>query len=299
MFGLVSVAAPRALPQADAYGVDELNLFQRFNRADFLSKFGRQAPAYDSSRRIKRWFDSAAALKPADEPYTYLTLGTDAAGAPLMVGATITCGEAAAVNLPGRVDWPAWAPARSGAFTVGPTGRNYLNAELLSTWDQATALQAELGAQSVQDGSDSWALFPVYYDPSETRRILNVVLGGRPFNVGQLLKQKYAAGVGAPGAWDLSQLDQGPIWKPGAVRDSGEWDTRPEVAMPMRQLYGCEQLATVFGGVVQVRRTDRGTFQRENFWLSAPQILSDIAADLRGVDAKIDQVLAKLAGDPK
>ncbi len=77
---------------------------------------------------------------------------------------------------------------------------------------------------------------------------------GQSVNVGALLLTRNAQGVGAPGHWDVSSPQ--PVWVPDPPAPTGEDDTRPPRAMPVRDLLPNEQLYTGMMGILGVVRTD-------------------------------------------
>src|SRR5215831_12044836 len=194
-------------PNQQYYGTQELSLFKTFSRDTYLATFGVQAPAYDPSRLIKSWFDSTVDLSDPGNVVVYKILGQDQNGNWTLKQTVMPTVEAATVNLPGTISFP--------TYVVSPTqatrGNSTINALFLSLDSEAQALMTEIGASSVIDEGNT-AVFPVVYPPNEPRRTWDVVFQGQPLNVGMLLNNKYAKGIGAPGHWDTSHGDA--VWVP-------------------------------------------------------------------------------------
>jgi hypothetical protein len=157
--------------------------------------------------------------------------------------------EAASVNLPGSIRYP--------AYSVMPTeatrGGSIINPNYLSLESEARALMTELGADGLVDEGDS-ARFPIIYPENEPRRSWALLIQSRPVNAGLLLFARNQRGIGSPGSWDLSGAD--PVWVPAAAAPTGENDARPQIDMPCRDLASNERLEAGLMGLPQVRRLD-------------------------------------------
>lgn len=238
------ISIPSAPPQPNqpVYGMDALALFQRYTRDSYRAKFGVEAPAWDSTRGKKDWFDSTAI---GNKSYTV-------AGVSSLLSLSLLSAEASTVNLPGLPAFEKWNPAPVTAPRAD--GSAFVNNLLVSTKAQADALAAELGGTNVMEQAD----FPgalITWPAGEERRIYVFTIPGLafPVNVGEKLAMKYAKGIGWPGQW--TGLD--PTWQPGVLNDgiSSGANTLPAVAMPLRSLLPNEKIGTSALSMV-ITRTD-------------------------------------------
>jgi hypothetical protein len=126
-------------------------------------------------------------------------------------------------------------------------------------------------------------VFPVIYPPSELRRAWDIVFKGSPLNVGMLLAQKYAKGIGAPGHWDTSGSDA--VWVSDPPAPTGLDDTRPPRPMPMRDLLPNEVFKAGLMGV-GISRTD--------LQAAVDQANGEFTADDRATLQQIYQILNRL-----
>jgi len=96
----------------------------------------------------------------------------------------------------------------------------------------------------------------ISYPPEEMRRAWSITLQtGVVANAGILLKDKYKAGVGAPGHWsDLSN----PQWI-AEPQTTVEANLLPETPFPCRDLYPDEAIVQVFMGGWVVQRKQIAT----------------------------------------
>ena len=87
------------------------------------------------------------------------------------------------------------------------------------------------------------------------RLALGITYNGSTYDVGSLLPQMYAKGVGFPGSWSLTSAGAG--WKPEAISDcSGVTASTP---MPVRSLLPNEKFSVGVAGfipILQITRTD-------------------------------------------
>lgn len=115
---------------------------------------------------------------------------------------------------------------------------------------QASAMAVALGGTVVDITPNTEVLtFP----STETRREFGVVVGGAVYNVGKLLVQQFAQGVGAPGAWSLTAT--GPTWTPLVAPSI----PLAAVPTPQRALLPNEQITSVsIVGIpyFEIQRTD-------------------------------------------
>src|SRR5437660_1565179 len=98
-----------AQPNLLAYGVAELALFTSHARDSYRAAFGVQAPAWDPSRVRKTWFDSTVDASDASNVAVYKIFAPDANGIWGFRQMVMPAWEAATVNLPGAVMYPAYS----------------------------------------------------------------------------------------------------------------------------------------------------------------------------------------------
>lgn len=242
-------------PQQPQYGLAELNLYKRHTRESYLKDYGEQAPPWDKSKPIKRWFASGLT---GDYKYGYF-VGTQ------YFTRTISAEEAASINLPGNFVYEKRVLAPSGISSAivneagDVIGQQTIPPEELATLEEATALAAELHATG---------LFPMQLKPFlntvqgiqglqiqpwESRRMYLIQIGSYAHSVGRLLVRRYERGYLSPGHW--SNINGQPVWVSEIPEHTFEWDPRPEVPIPQRQLADNEALVETLAGPV-VRRTD-------------------------------------------
>lgn len=255
---------PKPQPATATYGVDQLALFPVYDRASYESAMGSQAPAFDPLRPPKTWYDDSqrkGCLVQATATYKQVS-GLE------VIPFSIDACAASKINLPGFQHFPAYSVAPSNttlqnvacAKTTLPCnagGITQVNPELLSTLDQANALKAEIADDKliVAEANPLPGILKYFYPADEARRVYQI--GSQ--NVGTLLAQKNAKGVGHPGAWKFG-ADSQYQWQ---ANPDVDWNGqgRPSVAMPVRDLLPNEQLFTFFAGILpitQVQRTDMG-----------------------------------------
>jgi hypothetical protein len=266
---LASVPVIPAQPSLANYAVSALALFQTYTRDSYLATFGLQAPAWNPSWPAKYWFDSTVdRTSAASVSYTVFDSGS-ASLQPLSLSAA----EAATVNLPGAVSYPAYVIAPTVATRGGPA----VDPRTLSLQADAAALMAQLGGSNLVDGGlTDTPLDPVVYPADELRRMWEFTLGGVPLNAGLLLAAQNAKGIGAPGQWVLNAPGN-PVWVP-TVEPTGVDDTRPAVAMPLRNLLADEELVPSplgLGGATIVR-TDLGAAQGDGYTAADRALLQQI-----------------------
>jgi|GEM_PF-5366084 len=231
-------------------------------RGDYQTRTGQQAPAYDANLlgsgvgAIKRWV--ASGLNPANPnaPYAFQYLGLDAQGQPAVLKMTIPAGIAMKLNLPGALayqDYSSWLQARGGtnsvhvfSFMDQQIRRPITQAEwpLLLTPQEASALAAEIGngAKVVDVSTDAFNQGFVW-DPTDPRRVQDIVVGSWRGSAGYLFRDRSAAaGVGAPGSWTITA--DGPKFT-ATTPATGQTETRV-IPLPIRDLAADEK--PVFGG---------------------------------------------------
>jgi len=295
---------PTVLPQPDTiqYPLTELSLFPRLTRAAYFQLYGEQAPAWDKTRRIQRWFDSSAGTLPPKEPYYVYHYVRGANGLPVLSHTVITNAEAAVPNLPGVFRWPKHVTAPSGAWQpvldengIATGEKRYLLPDALSHHGDALALRTELqrveGIGEIPEPYESvlGGPFAVRFDDTERRRFWNFIIRGESMSVGLLLRARYVHGVGAPGRWDLIS-DHYLRWIPDVPTDAGEQDLRPEIPIPQRALYLNERfiIGTPFSGPM-VERTDTTEAHAQADVIAMPRRVSEILQRLIELQRSFDQ----------
>lgn len=271
------------------YGLVELELFPRLTRATFKSTFNEQAPAWDKTRRIQRWFDSEAGKRDPEDLYIYKVVTTGNDGQPVWRNCVVTCREAATPNLPGHFDYPKYMVQATKAYvTSGQGDANLVSAEQMCLIEEAQALAVALspvlgGAVSVEENK-MVGVFTLVYPADEPRRIYNLVFpSGDKCNAQQLLLSRYSAGVGSPGHWNV--LGLGVQWISDIPSDTGEYDARPEVLIPMRDLFPNEKLAPSMGAPV-VQRTDFAETQTLDDTKAMPKRVAEIHTMVKALIAR-------------
>lgn len=245
------------------------SILQRFpryqDRVSFHVATGRDAPAFDKAKQPKLWADDTLdpTLSP-DAVVSYKRLprrGEALALVPFAMNAL----EASSVNLPGLAKFPAYVVAPTVARTQMPGhSAQGLDAELLSTTAQASAINEAIGGSGIElDRTMS-----IDYG-FEERRIWNVRRGTTLLNVGKLLMQKYnggltstadsagtniQTGVGAGGRWDLSQPQV--VWIPDTVDLGALSNDLPELDPPVRDLRPGEALVRGITGLELTTASD-------------------------------------------
>lgn len=250
----VCVPQNPAQPDQAIYALTALETVPTFTRESYLAAFGVQAPDFDASLPPKYWFDSTAdTSNPANIAlYDQVALSGLAAS---IVQMQMPASQAAAVNIPGLVTYPAYVIAPTDA-TVNAQP---INPDVLSSYQDAVNLAASwgLGSAAVFDGDPTIGPFLVTYPADESRRQWMILFNGTAQNVGVCLEQMYAQGMGHPGSWVLSGA--APVWTPSPDPPDGITSGVPqpgtEVAVPVRALLENEEMISTLGGAM-VARTD-------------------------------------------
>ena len=244
------VSLPIVPPQPDreAYGFAELALFQTYTRETYRAAFGVQAPAWNPSRPPKFWFDSTADISAAGNVAAYKIFAVDSTGTWALQQFVLPAAEAVAINLPGAVTYPPYVIAPTDATRGGSSQ----NAKYLSLESDARTFMAAFGATGLVD-EGATTFYPIAYPPDEPRRSWAILLNGHQQNVGGLLADRNARGVGSPGRWDTSKGLA--VWVPDPPAPAGLDDPRPPRPLPVRDLLPNEIIQTGLMSV-SVARTD-------------------------------------------
>jgi hypothetical protein len=275
----VSLAAAPPQPNQAYYGTEALTLFKSFTRDSYQAAFGVSAPAYDPSRVIKTWFDSAADTSNPSNVSVYNILTQDSSANWVVQQMVMPASEAASVNFPGAVTYPPYVPAPTNA-TRGGSGINGL---YLSFLTDAQSLMMEIGGTSIVDEGNS-PVFPVIFPPDELRRVWDIMFKGNPLNVGLLIADKFSKGVGAPGQWNTAGPDA--VWVPALPAPTGLDDIRPPRPIPVRALLPNEVLKAGLMGVGIVRTDLQTTVDQAN---------GEFTADDRATLQQIYHLLSKFS----
>jgi hypothetical protein len=235
-------------PNTEFYSVQDLVLFKAYSRDSYRAAFGVEAPAYDPVRVLKSWFDSTVDGSDPSNLAVYRILAEDQSGNGLLRQMVLPAQEAATVNLPGAIRYPAYVVAP----TLATRGGSVLNPLYLSLESDAETLMAALSGSNLQQ--EDLPSFPATFPTDELRRQWYFLVQGQPVNAGALLLMRNAHGVGAPGRWDVSSPQ--PVWVPDSPGPTGEDDTRAPRPMPIRDLLPNEQLFRGMMGILGVVRTD-------------------------------------------
>jgi hypothetical protein len=244
----VSQPVVPAQPNTEFYNIQDLVLFKTYSRGSYRAAFGVEPAAYDPARVLKSWFDSTVDVSDPGNVAIYHVVAQDQSGKGILRQMVMPAQEAAMVNLPGAIQYPRYVVPP----TLATRGGSILNAIYLSLESDAQALMTQLGGTGLQQ--EELPSYPASYPGDEPRRQWYFLIKGQPVNVGALLLIRNAQGVGAPGHWDLSSPQ--PVWVPDPPAPTGEDDTRPPRAMPVRDLLPNEELYTGMMGILGVVRTD-------------------------------------------
>lgn len=224
-------------------------------------QFGVDAPDWDPTRLKKYWIDPAAVGADPATIFRYKVIGRDPITADYFCTfLELPASIAATVNLPGLHSYKPYVPAptlaemQCDATNDFPASTIPYNVDLLSTMDQATQILKEIGGTEIKDNSDEFGGPCHIVWNGETRRPYLVRWNNDWQQVSLLIKDKYKAGVDAPGAWNLTSGS--PIWIPAQRVDTSSQDPRPPVATPVRDLMLNEKLITQLFQPPIIVRTD-------------------------------------------
>jgi hypothetical protein len=257
-----------ALPTIGVYSPQDIQLFKRFNRESYQSTYAEQAPPWDKSRNIKRWFDTEAldrclaeGSNPSLDIVQYWVF--DQYANPNAQYPSPTCGlrklrltvaDAASINLPGLVAYRKWVPDPTPAQVVCSFGVAAYDVNQICSYDDALLVAKSLGVgrELVRESTWVMALCNIQWN-GETRRAWTIDWNRDPRQASFLLASMYSSGIAAPGKWDLSGAE--PRWI-SDVQEAGEQDPRPEVPIPCRQLVDVERWSQVTPFTTVIYRTD-------------------------------------------
>ena len=259
-------------PDTEFYSLSALELFPTYTRETYLAKFGIQAPPFDPSKLVKKWFDVPASTSGLTS-YTVFQNGAFST-------VNLDFATAAYVNLPGKYAYAKYTPTTVAKDSVGqPINPRALISEsdvntLVKELQEAYRSSYVISAKQQDDMGEVWG--------TETRRRYNINVGNyQTFDAAALLCEKYSSGVNAPGKWLVSGLSD-PVWIP-TIQDTGEKAT-VEIPVPVRTLLANEELLVSAVGTFQVHRTDMGTS-------SSSTSTVDYTEQLKSLESKLDQAL--------
>lgn len=248
-------------PATSPYAVNALELFPTYTRATYLAKTGTQAPPFDITRPAKAWYDSTATGS------TTYNVFNQSPSAPELLSITLTQQVANSVNLPGLPTYAPYVQQVSNVIvTNGASGSGY-SGLYQSTEAQADSLKAEIGDASLSITSGLGQMFPgsayVYQKIDASNPVGIFLLGAQ--NVGQMLQQRNANGVGYPGTWSKNTAGNY-LFSPATLND-GSTSTLGSTPTPVRPLLSNEALVSVPLGILltaEVVRTDLPSTQPSN-----------------------------------
>ncbi len=249
------VPTPKPQPQSSSYSVTELELLPTYDRASYLKATGTQAPPFDITKPAKSWFDSTASGN-----VTYQVFNGSPAS-PAFLSVTMPASQANVVNLPGLPTFLPYTPHVSN-ITIVANGQNQsgYSGVYQSTFDEALALMNEIGDSSLVINTGTGPIFPgstfVYtkIDPSNPVSIYKL----NNQNVGLMLQQRNAKGVGFPGSWGQKDSQGNYTFTPAVLND-GSTSTMGSIGVPSRALLPNEKLVSVINGIIptpEIVRTD-------------------------------------------
>lgn len=255
--------APSTPPQpaTSPYAVNALELFPTYTRATYLSKTGTQAPPFDITRPAKAWFDSSATGS------VNYTVFNQSMSQPELIALTLNQQVANSVNLPGLPTYTQYVQQTSNIIvTNGSSGSGY-SGLFQSTEAQANSLKAEIADASLVITSGLGPMFggaPFVYQKIDASNPVSIyLLNGQ--NVGQMLQQRNANGVGYPGTWGKNASGSY-VFSPATLND-GSTSTLGSTPTPVRALLPNEALVSVPAGIfpiAEVVRTDLPSTQPSN-----------------------------------
>lgn len=255
----VSTPVTPSIPAETLYPASRLNLFTEYDRASFKAAFGIDPPTFDDRKPQKNWFDTDNASGDTIH-FGYYELVD---GQVVRQTLTLSAADAATVNIWGIHSYPAWNPPPSNVTHFGgpvapaelctPKEANELAWELdpqgtLGIKDHVTVIELQF-----DDGSNTGYMYP----PDEERRVCMFQYRGNWLSCGKMIKNKYAAGVGAPGRWDMTSAAE-PLWVSTQPISIAPPTLKP-VPVPQRELDASQEkpLVTSAGmGFVVVREGD-------------------------------------------
>jgi hypothetical protein len=212
-----------APPSTHTYAPSALETLPQFSRDLYRADGYGEAPVLDPTKPYKLWSDQT--VLPGDSR-TY-QVWSDAAGGLVPLG-PMSAADAAALNLPGAPQYPAWNVAPTPAIMqASGSPAAPVNAGQLATPAQAAMLAALLGGSVVPDQMSG----VTYTWNGETRGLYGISVGGNVLNCGVLLGVLYAQGVGYPGT--LSLVNGTPVFTPAPPPTVSTLGT---VACPCRPL---------------------------------------------------------------
>lgn len=233
-------------PDLQTYGVSELALFPTYTRDTYLTKFGVQAPPFDSALAPKAWLDTTALVgRTETDLVTYNVLVNNT-----FTTISIPASDAATVNLTGRYDYPAYSPASTVAVSNGTA---VSPSTIIAESDVKTLVTELITAGYTNCTYAQDETISTTWGTETRRRFIITVAEGVGCDAALLLADKYTAGVGAPGHWVMI-AGSAPIWVVDAQDDGSTAGTATPV--PVRLLLSNETLVIGWAGLASIVRTD-------------------------------------------
>jgi hypothetical protein len=302
---LVTQPVAKPKPADEPYSTVALELFARgVTREVYAKEEGKPAPPFDYNLPVKRWADKTA---DPSKPYAFRVLDKKNL---VLVWRSIPGTQAVEFNLPGLYEYPSWKPEPDNVkIRVLATGALIEGVEVsrLAMKEQADALLKEISSafslagiaancivrERVLDGT----AFEYVYPADEKRRVwvISVTFGGgeaAEFNAGMLLKEKYRAGVGAPGNWQAAGTGggRGVVWV-SKIPPVLNWNDLPETPIPLCELRENEELFAQFGGNIGVRSKKPVAPSAGGFTEEDRSVLRAVSSDLKTLGDKLGQIL--------
>ncbi len=256
---LTSLPIEQPQPNQEFYGLDVLNLFETYTRAQFEAAGGPLIP-FDPARPEQDWWDDTYAAIAPTQSVSYNAVVSGAGGTAAIGSFTQTAAQMATPNFKGLPNYPKWIPAATrcslqsrcaehhqpgesdgpehsgaGAGASGGAGRQqhrgYWSKFSHAAQYRSDCIPGDLSCRTILDGCLPW-FFRAASSSMWDRRS----------------PQKYSAGMGAPGSWvaDATQIS-GLSWQATAVPD-GSASTAPALPVPCRALLANERLMTSLVG---------------------------------------------------
>jgi len=197
----------------------------------FTAQTGKECPLYKQDQARKPWYATDLDATPDATAVTTYHLALDASGKPAVISIDIPALLMRTPNIdvfsdpshpfPGWNDYVKAQPPTSSTYSyVAPFDTfppQALNVEQLETPGVANTIASEI-ANDTKATTSSVALTQaggvVYqYDPADPRRVWQIVVNGKPYDLALLLQQRFASGEWCPGSWGIDAA-RGPVFTP-------------------------------------------------------------------------------------
>jgi hypothetical protein len=291
-------------------------LFEEFTRDQFTAANGGQPPAdwnpmlvFDPASgpapQEKLWFDPAQVGKTGTVTYNVVRIAKGSAQPTALATVeqlTMTCAQAAAVNIPGLIQYPPYVVTPN---TEARYGGALVTSNVFSEQGDGAAILAALQAINpgvtlidatyVTEGVVAWTGFSAVpgIGPGETRRMWAILIPGntQPFYVGELMIEQNAMGVGYPGVtWNI--VGNAPVVTLAPRGPDGVNNATPasEVAVPIGALpAGFQFVSGAVPGSVEIS-TAAPVSSGGGMTAQQAQQIAQAAADTAAIRAKLGQM---------